>query len=159
MKIERCMKSTFVVIGKEGSTKDGNRFIPKLWQDANAHFGEIKTLAKKDENGKLCGVWGAMSDFSRSFQCWRNNFSEGLYLAGIECKDNSEALAGRVKWIIPGYEYFYVECENENTFYEMLDHLKHNKFSLVGAVHDFTDPRTGKNYMYFPIRKLDVQER
>ena len=38
MKIEKCIKETFVVIGKEGSTKDGQGFIQKLWSDANSHL-------------------------------------------------------------------------------------------------------------------------
>ncbi len=81
MNIERITKPAFTVIGKEGSTKDGEGFIGRLWEDANSHFGEIAHLAKKDENGVPHGVWGAMSDFSRSFKPWEN-FSEGLYLAG-----------------------------------------------------------------------------
>ena len=82
MKIERCKKEPFIVIGKEGATTD---FIQKLWNDANSHFGEVAHLAKKDENGNISGIWGAMSDFSRSFQPWEG-FNQGLYLAGVECK-------------------------------------------------------------------------
>ena len=67
MKVERCVKESFVVIGKEGSTLDGEGFIQRLWVDANSHFGEVQHLAKKDENGNISGIWGAMSDFSRSF--------------------------------------------------------------------------------------------
>ena len=68
MKIEKRTKATFVVIGKEGSTKDGQGFIQKLWADANSHFSEVQPLAKTDENGNLMGIWGAMSDCSHSFQ-------------------------------------------------------------------------------------------
>ena len=77
MKIERCIKESFAVIGKEGSTLDGPNFIQKLWEDANAHFGEVQHLAKKDAQGKLLGIWGAMSDFSRSFTPWEADFSKG----------------------------------------------------------------------------------
>ena len=38
MKIEKQMKASFSVIGKEGSTLDGQGFIQKLWEDANSHF-------------------------------------------------------------------------------------------------------------------------
>ena len=38
MKIEKCIKSSFAVIGKEGSTADGNGFIQKLWENANSHL-------------------------------------------------------------------------------------------------------------------------
>lgn len=153
MKIEKCTKPAFTVIGKEGSTKDGEGFIGRLWEDANSHFGEIAHLAKKDENGVPLGVWGAMSDFSRSFEPW-TNFSEGLYLAGAECEDDAEAPEGWTKWTIPAYEYLRAECENENTFADMLRYLDENGLTLAGAVHDFTCPRTGKSYMFFPIKKL-----
>lgn len=153
MKIEKCVKKSFAVIGKEGSTSDGEGFIKKLWDNANSHFEEIRHLAKVDENGNLVGIWGVMSDFSRSFNPWEN-FSKGLYLAGVECNDDADAPYGWTKWIIPGYEYIYVECENGDTFSRTIEYLKDNAIALAGAVHDFTCPQTGKNYMFFPIRKL-----
>ncbi len=153
MKLQRCEKKSFTVIGKEGSTSEGDGFIQKLWNDANSHFEEVRPLAKKDEDGQLVGIWGAMSDFSRSFAPWED-FCRGLYLAGVECNDNAEAPEGWMKWIIPGYEYIYVEQEKENTFSRTLQYLEENGISLAGAVHDFTCPRTGKNYMFFPVRKL-----
>ncbi len=153
MNIERCEKKSFVVIGKEGSTLDGAGFIQKLWDNANSHFTEVQHLAKKDENGNIVGIWGAMSDFSRSFNPWEN-FDKGLYLAGVECNDNAEAPDGWTKWIIPGYEYVYAECENDDTFSNTIKYLKDNNIPLAGAVHDFTCPQTGTNYMFFPIGKL-----
>ena len=153
MKIEKCVKKSFAVIGKEGSTSDGEGFIKRLWDNANSHFEEIQHLAKVDENGNLVGIWGVMSDFSRSFNPWEN-FSKGLYLAGVECNDDAEAPDGWIKWIIPGYEYIYVECENGDEFSQTIEYLKDNAIALAGAVHDFTCPQTGKNYMFFPIRKL-----
>lgn len=154
MMIEKIIKPSFSVIGKEGSTSDGQGFIQKLWSDANSHFSEVQALAKRDENGGLVGVWGAMSDHSRSFKPWEDNFSEGLYLAGVECADGAEAPEGWRKWTIPGYEYICARCENENTFSEVLDYMRENSIPLVGAVHDFTCPSTGENYMFFPIRIL-----
>ena len=154
MKIEKCIKSSFSVIGKEGSTSDGQGFIQQLWEDANSHFSEVQPLAKKDENGNLVGVWGAMSDFSRSFRPWEDNFSKGLYLAGVECVDDAKAPDGWTKWTIPGYEYLCAEVESESTFSDMLEYMNANDIALVGAVHDFTCPSSGKNYMFFPIRKL-----
>lgn len=61
------MKASFSVIGREGPTEDGDGFIARLWKEADAYFNEVKALAKKDEDGRLAGVWGALSDFSRSF--------------------------------------------------------------------------------------------
>lgn len=89
MKVNQVRKESFTVIGKEGSTLDGDGFIQKLWDDANAHFEEVAHLAKKDENGNICGIWGAMSDFSHSFMLWED-FTQGLYLAGVECNGVSE---------------------------------------------------------------------
>ena len=57
----KVIKKAFVVIGKEGSTLDGAGFIQKLWDDANGHFSEVAHLAKKDTNGNIVGIWGAMS--------------------------------------------------------------------------------------------------
>ena len=46
MKIEKYVKESFAVIGKEGSTLDGPGFIQRLWADANAHFGEVQPHSK-----------------------------------------------------------------------------------------------------------------
>ena len=154
MKIEKIVKNSFTVIGKEGSTADGEGFIQKLWADANIHFDEIAHLAKKDEKGNLVGIWGVMSDPSHSFMPW-DHFRNGLYLAGAECIDEAQAPEGWVKWVVPGYEYMCVENDRAEAFSEMLQYMKENHISLAGAVHDFTCPQTGKNYMFFPIRKLD----
>lgn len=129
MNIQRCIKESFIVIGKEGSTNDENGFVRNLWADANSHFAEVAHLAKKDEVGNLVGIWGAMSDFSCSFHPWEDNFSKGLYLAGVE-------------------------CDHETVFLEMITYLQENDIPLAGAVHDFTCPQTAKNYMFFPIRRL-----
>lgn len=149
----KVIKEEFVVIGKEGSTLDGEGFIQKLWNDANSHFSEVAHLAKKDANGSIVGVWGAMSDLSHSFSPWEDGFSKGLYLAGVECVDNAEAPDGWKKWTIPGYEYIVVE-NRKGVFEETIRQMKDGGISLVGAVHDYTDPATGKGYMYFPIREV-----
>ena len=154
MKIEKCIKETFVLIGKEGSTMDGQGFIQKLWSDVNSHFSEVQPLAKKDENDNLVGIWGAMSDYSHSYKPWEDSFSKGLYLAGVECVDDAEAPEGWTKWTIPGYEYLCAEVESGSTFSDVLDYMNTNNIALVGAVHDFTCPLSGKNYMLFPIRTI-----
>lgn len=153
MTVEQCEKKAFSVIGKEGSTADGADFVQRLWAAANAGFREIEGLAKKDEQGSPIGIWGAMSDFSRSFQPWED-FRKGLYLAGVECKDAAEAPDGWTKWDIPGYEYICVENEGEDTFSQGIKYLADQNLKIVGAVHDYTCPRTGKSYMFFPIRRL-----
>ena len=149
----KVIKESFVVIGKEGSTFDGEGFIQRLWADANSHFGEVAHLAKKDVNGHLVGIWGAMFDLSRSLKPWEDGFRKGLYLAGVECVDHAEAPDGWTKWTIPSYEYIVVE-NRDGMFEDTLREMKEEGLFLAGAVHDYTDPTTGKNYMYFPIREL-----
>ena len=53
------------------------------------------------------------------------------------------------------FEEVNTEKDTERTtFLDVLDYLNTNSIALVGAVHDFTCPSSGKNYMYFPIRTL-----
>ncbi len=155
MELTRIIKSAFAVIGKEGSTDDGPDFIPRLWDDANGHFDEVAPLAKYNEHGRLAGVWGAMSDMNRTFAPWEDGFTRGLYLAGVECLDGAEAPDGWTKWFIPGYEYLTADPA-VHPFPEVIAHLNAQGIPLAGAVHDFTDPATGKSAMYYPIGKLDA---
>lgn len=154
MEITKVTKSSFAVIGREGTTKEGFGFIQHLWGDATAHFEEIVSLAKRDEKGNFVGFWGAMSDFTRSFQPWENDFSEGLYLAGAEVEDDAIAPKGWTKWVMPASEYLVVKNQGETTFPDMIAYMKENQIELVGAVYDFTDPVTQQEYMYFPIKRL-----
>ena len=149
----KVIKEEFAVIAKRAPQGDGEGFIQKLWDDANGHFHEVAHLAKKDPTGKLVGIWGAMSDLSRSFQSWEDGFSKGLYLAGVECVGQAEAPDGWTKWTIPGYEYIVVE-KPPRSVEKTLGQMKEEGISLAGAVHDYTDPATGKGYLYFPIREL-----
>lgn len=143
-----------VVIGKEGSTDDGPDFVNALWQDANEHFAEIAPLARKNLQGQLVGIWGAMSDMSRSFRPWEDGFTRGLYLAGVNCRDDAEAPEGWTKWVLPASEYVYVPNITENSFANGLELMKEEGLALCGAAYDFTDPITGKMYIYYPIRRL-----
>lgn len=154
MKIEKWDKPSFSIIGKEGSTKDGEGFIQELWQEANARFQEVEPLAKKTESGGLAGIWGAMSDWSRSFAPWEEDFTQGLYLAGIECREGAEAPEGWSKWTVPGFRYLKVEAEGQDPFGEGLRYLKEHGLTLAGAAQDFTDPQSGKSYQLFPIERL-----
>lgn len=154
MTVQTCEKESFVVIGREGSTEDGQDFVRRLWAEANARFGEVAHLARKDENGNLMGIWGAMTDCSRSFLPWEDGFRRGLYLAGVECREDAVPPEGWTKWVIPGFQYLYVECDRDTVFPEMIAWLQEREIPLAGAVQDFTCPGTGKNYMFFPIRRL-----
>lgn len=152
--MERWIKPAFAVIGMEGSTEDGPGFIPALWEKASSRFSEVAHLAKAHDDGALCGVWGAMTDMHRSFLPWEEGFTKGLYLAGVEVRDDAQPPAGWVRWDVPGYEYLRVENSTPDIFPRMLEVIAAQGLTLAGAVHDFTDPATGKGYMCFPIRKL-----
>ena len=152
--MEHIIKPAFTVIGMEGSTEDGPGFIPALREKANSRFGEVAPLAKTREDGSLCGIWGAMTDMSRSFRPWEDGFTRGLYLAGVEVRDDATPPEGWTRWDIPGFEYIRVEHNAPDTFPRTLEAIAAEGITLAGAVHDFTDPATGKSYMLFPIRKL-----
>lgn len=42
----------------------------------------------------------------------------------------------------------------KDVFQKVTEHLKDIGIPLAGAILDFTCPKTGKNYMYFPVKKL-----
>ena len=54
---------------------------------------------------------------------------------------------------IPGYEYLVVE-NHDGAFGDTIRRMQEEEIALVGAVHDYTDPATGKGYLYFPIREV-----
>ena len=149
MEMKQVSKAAFCVIGKEGSTAEEEGFVQRLWQDANTHFDEVRHLAKRDEAGEFVGFWGAMTDPSRSFLPWIDGFRNGLYLAGVECMEDATAPAGWTKWEIPGFVYLC--CDS---FAEGVAYLREKGIALVGAAQDFTDPKTGKNYVLFPIQRI-----
>ena len=153
MTIQKCTLPSFSVIGKAGSTEDGPGFVQRLWQEANAHYAEVSHLAKTDESGKPVGFWGAMSDMKMRFLPWEENFSKGRYLAGVQCRENALPPEGWVKWNIPAFSCLYAECDGENIFAQMLRYIEEQGLTLAGAVQDFTCPKTGKKYMFFPISK------
>lgn len=152
--MERIVKPAFAVVGMEGATTDGPGFVQTLWAKANGRFAEVAHLAKQNADGTLAGVWGVMSDLSRSFRPWEDGFTRGLYLAGVEAQDNAVPPEGWTRWDVPGFEYIRVLCDAPDVFPRTLEAIAAEGFSLAGAVHDFTDPATGASYMLFPIRRL-----
>ncbi len=151
MTIERVLVPAFSVIGIEGSTRDGEGFIQRLWAEANARFDEVAPLAKRGPDGGFAGFWGAMSDGSRSFRPWTNGFTQGLYLAGVECADGVEAPEGWTKWDVPGFTGLRAVNDAPDVFPRVIELLRRQGQPLAGAAHDFIDPATGREYVYFPL--------
>lgn len=152
--MERIIKPAFAVIGMEGSTEDGPGFIPALWEKANARFSEVAELAKYNPDGSPLAIWGAMTGFSRTFDPWEDHFSRGLYLAGVECRDDAQPPAGWVRWSIPGFEYIRVENNSPDAFAQGLLLLQAKNLPLAGAVQELTEPASGKSFLCFPVRRL-----
>ena len=143
------------IIGKEGlCTKDMN-VSKDLWQQANSAFNEIADLGMKNADGSYTGFWGAMSDETMSFMPWTDDFSRGLYLAGVEVYEDTAVPAGWVKWVMPARKYLVTEVDPdsyEETFrYVITSLIPELGMKLAGAVCDFTEPATGQNKLFFPI--------
>ncbi|MDP5276719.1 GyrI-like domain-containing protein [Chengkuizengella axinellae] len=159
MEVKIIEKKSFTVIGKlgQGLAKEGPKWIPQLWQEANSNFNEINNLAKLDSTGSIVGIWGIMSDVEENFEGWKE---EGKYLAGCEVKDFAEAPNNWRKWVIPSYKYVVAKC-TQDTYqdifkYMMNEYLPQHEFNIVGAVHEFYNPNdtNGELSLYFPIQKI-----
>jgi len=149
------------VIGKEGlCTKEHNR-APELWAEANAHFEEVAPLGMVEKSGPhvgaYVGFWGLMSDKSRAFLPWEEDFTTGLYLAGIEVVHEAEPPAGWVKWEMPPRSYLVAEVTPDSygeVFRGVLASLLEQGLKLSGAVCDYTEPATGQAKLFFPVERL-----
>lgn len=151
MEFMRCEKASFSVIGKEGSSRSGAGFVQPLWAQANGHFDEVAGLARYTQEG-LPEVWGAMTDFSRSFKPWENGYTEGMYLAGVEVSSDAQPPEGWVKWSIPAFSYVYVKVGAPDTFAQGLAYLKEHNLTLCGAVQEYyCVPEGGQMYLFFPV--------
>lgn len=159
MEIERIILDAFSVAGKETSTNDGEDSVQKAWKETNEHFNEIYKIAKKDSEGNVLHCWGLMSDFNRKLLPWADNFSKGLYLAGVEVEKDVEAPRGWTKWDVPKREYLRTKIENQNyqqTFQFMVNsYILDNGYEMIGAAFDYTDLKEKEDYICFPIKKKE----
>ena len=143
------------IIGKAGLCTKEKNVVQDLWQRANADFSEIANLGMRNTDGSFTGFWGAMSDETLSFLPWTDDFSRGLYLAGIEVYEDAAAPDGWVKWVMPARKYLVTDVFPESygvTFRNVIDSLiPELGMKLAGAVCDFTEPATGQNKLFFPV--------
>ena len=155
MKYEIIDLPGIAILGKEGLCTKEKNVVQDLWQKANADFGEVANLGKKNADGSFAGFWGAMSDEAMTFMPWTDDFSRGLYLAGVEVSEDTLAPDGWVKWVMPAREYLVTEVSPDTygeTFRNVINHLIPDLgLKLAGAVCDFSEPASGKNKLYFPI--------
>lgn len=148
------------IIGKEGHCTKNHNVVSELWAAANAHFNEVAELGRKEPDGSYVGFWGAMSDVSMRFNPWEDDFSTGMYLAGIEVYLDSEAPEGWTKWVMPARTYLVVDVVPERygeIFTDTIQRiLPENNLKLAGAVCDFTESATGNNKLFFPVDNLGI---
>jgi len=161
MNVFETKLGAFSVIGKEGSSVGDAGIAQKLWKDANGHFPEIADLAIRNQDEAIGHTWGLMSDLNHQLLPWEDHFSTGLYLASVEVQANAVAPEGWTKWDIPEREYMVIEIEDgkymEAFHSGIYFHLYHRRFRLSGAVCDYTDIGTGKNYLYSPVEKTPAE--
>ena len=157
MEIVTCELPAVSVIGMEGEARPGHSPASALWEKANTRFGEVEALALRDENGVPVGVWGAMSDLSRSFLPWEDGFSRGLYLAGVQASSEALPPEGWVKWTLPAFACLWVKVEEDYAaaFQAGLGELERRGLALAGAVQDCHRPAEGGQlYLFFPFKRL-----
>lgn len=142
----------FAVIGVEASSEDGAGFVARAWDTANARFSEVAHMALADENGAP-RIWGLMSDMSRSFRPWEDNFTKGLYIAGIEVAPEAQPPAGWTKWVSPAYRYAVFPMTDSDSFARALEALTESGLALAGAAYDRIVPGKG-TFIYMPVAIL-----
>ena len=154
-KYEMVNLPKIAIIGKEGLCTKEKNVVKDLWQQANSNFSEIANLGMKNADGSFVGFWGAMSDETLSFLPWTDDFSRGLYLAGIEVYEDTEVPEGWVKWVMPARKYLVTGVQPEN-YGEIFGYvinclIPEIGMKLAGAACDFTEPATGQNQLFFPV--------
>ncbi len=157
MEIITCELPAISIIGMEGEAEPGHNPAPALWEKANARFGEVEALALRDENGAPVGVWGAMSDLSRSFLPWEDGFTRGLYLAGVQVFPEALPPEDWTKWTLPAFACLRAKAEGDYNaaFQAGLDELTRRGLSLAGAVQECQRPAEGGQlYLFFPFKRL-----
>lgn len=155
MAFQSCELESFAVIGKEGSTLEGEGFIQRLWTQANRDFWQVEPLALR-KGEEPVGFWGVMSDFSRSFAPWTEDFTQGIYLAGVQVPLEAQPPEGWIRWQVPAFRYMYAATRGDyqETFRAGLAYIRENGLQLAGAVQEYTCPQEEQLYLFFPIARL-----
>lgn len=159
MKIRTVIKDEFTVIGKmgQGSTENAAQWVPKLWENANKNFNEIKSIISYNKDGGIKGLWGIMSDLEERFERWSDS---GKYLAGCETEKNIILPIGWIKWTVPAQTYILVACTTETygdvINYIITDYTMKNNIKIIGAINEhYPEPGNPDNIeLYFPIKRV-----
>ena len=128
---------SFSVVGIEGSSHDGPDFVAQLWDKAEKKIADVLPSLKIRNIFPI--YWGLMSDNSRSFKPWENDFSEGIYLAGFELADDRLIPPeGWSKWDVPAQTYFVLPLDGDykETLHQGLKTIQANGYVLSAAIFD-----------------------
>ncbi|MFA5006770.1 MAG: hypothetical protein WC509_04845 [Candidatus Izemoplasmatales bacterium] len=147
------VKEAFFLVGCDGQGPAGeaSEWIPPLWEEFNAGFGKLETLARPDARGRI-HVWGAMTDLAQEFQPWGE---DGRYMVGVESDRYMDAL-GFAVWRVPGFVYVRVPATIE-TYADVYRHtlgvvFAEQGWNLVGAIQEMYLKE--RMWLLFPIERL-----
>lgn len=156
MEVQLIDLPEIAVIGKEGLCSRENNIVPELWARAKCDFDQVAELGMKEKDGSYVGFWGVMSDKTLSFKPWEDDYTAGMYLAGVEVYRETPVPAGWTKWIMPARTYLVTAVTPDTygaVFRQVLETvLPSRELELAGAVCDYTRPATGENKLFFPVR-------
>jgi len=158
MNIKKCLKDEFAVIGKVGKTSDGEDFVNGLWKKANEGVNEIASLVKRDGNGVPVGFWGLRSAEKMPLAEWADG-EEGMYLAGLEVKNDAYAPLGWIKWVVPASVYVSVQVEGkiEDAVREVKKYCEKNQLIIKGAYHEYMNAfLPGQLILFFPVVEKSI---
>ena len=151
MEFEIVKKSSFSVIGKEGSgpLENATNWIQPLWPALNREIAGLMPLVKQPPV-----AWGAMQNLKRDFSPWDSK--GGLYLAGLEVENTAEAPENCTKWTIPAQTYAVVKTTLEampQVYSQMPDLLAAQGQMLCAAVQErYPNPQNPTQIeLWFPI--------
>ncbi len=153
--IKECTMEPFAVIGLVKTDSGLYDTNAALWQELNQRGGEIRSLARLDEDGEPMGAWGLLNNDRLSFRLTKDPKAKILYMAGLEVEDTARAPKGFTKWIVPGGDYLYAPVEESklSTLGRILAYAKDNDWEPNGYPYDFMPPGSREMYVFFPVQK------
>ena len=136
------------IIGNEGLCTKEKNAVQDLWQQTGSNFSDIADPGIKNAVGSYVGFWGAMSDETMSFLSWTDDFSRGLYLAGLEVYEDTAVPDGWVKWVMPARKYLVTEVQPETneriSEYVIRSLIPEPGMKMAGAVCDLLNRQPGR---------------
>lgn len=134
--------------------------VEHLWETLRKRLSEADACAMREKDGSYVGFWGVMSGSrpETAFEPWRNYYTAGYYLAGLEVYADRRVPEGWEKWLLPARTYLVSDVTPEDYDAVFLRHvnevLPEMGLRLDGGVLDYIEPASGKTRLFFPVREL-----